>query len=156
MVTIEKLERFHIERVNSLQLTDENVKFAGTVRQFLLDGNSTTHLHVIKSNNDIVGFFKLDINYAASYEFCPENSIGLRSFVLDKNQQGKGLGTAAVKAIYPYLKVNYPMYQWIYLTVNCKNITAFTCYQKGGFEYINEKYLGGAAGPQFIMRGKIT
>ncbi len=48
MVIIEKLESFHIERVNSLQLIDENVKFAGTVRQFLLDGNSTTHLPVTK------------------------------------------------------------------------------------------------------------
>jgi len=31
---------------------------------------------------------------------------------------------------------------------------AFRCYQKGGFEHIHEKYLGGAAGPQFIMRSK--
>jgi hypothetical protein len=52
--------------------------------------------------------------------------------------------------------VNYEKYRSIYLTVNCKNFIAFSCYQKGGFEYTNEKYLGGAAGPQFIMRKKFA
>ena len=156
MITIERLEESHVALVQAIQLTDEQVKFAGTAAEFLLDGSETTHLHVIKSNNEVVGFFKLDIAYADSYEFCPEGSIGLRAFVLDKNQQGKGLGTGTVKALFPYLKANYSAYESIYLTVNCKNPTAFNCYQKGDFEDTNEQYLGGAAGLQFIMRGRIA
>ena len=156
MITIERLEDSHVTLVQAIQLADEQVKFAGTAAEFLLDGSETTHLYVIKSNNEVVGFFKLDIAYADSYEFCPEGSIGLRAFVLDKNQQGKGLGTGTVKALFPYLKANYSAYESIYLTVNCKNLTAFNCYQKGGFEDTNEQYLGGAAGPQFIMRGQIA
>ena len=156
MVTIEKLDDSHLEFVKSIQLADEQVKFAGTAKEFLLDDSGTTHLHVIKFNNDVVGFFKLDTAYPASYEFCPKGCIGLRAFAIDKNQQGKGLGVGAVKALFLYLKAEYASYHSIYLTVNCKNPIAFSCYEKGGFELINEKYLGGAAGPQFIMRGKIA
>ncbi|CAK2968901.1 GNAT family N-acetyltransferase [Vibrio crassostreae] len=156
MITIERLNDAHIEQVNEIQLADEQVKFAGTAAEFLLDGSETTHLHVIKSDNEVVGFFKLDIAYPDFYEFCPEGSIGLRAFVLDKNQQGKGLGTGTVKALFPYLKANYSAYESIYLTVNCKNPAAFNCYKNGGFEDTNEQYLGGAAGPQFIMRGRIA
>ncbi|MEZ8037334.1 MULTISPECIES: GNAT family N-acetyltransferase [Vibrio] len=156
MITIERLEESHVASVQAIQLADEQVKFAGTAAEFLLDGSETTHLHVIKSDNEVVGFFKLDIAYAEHYEFCPEGSIGLRAFVLDKNQQGKGLGTGTVKALFPYLKANYSAYESIYLTVNCKNPAAFNCYKKGGFEDTIEQYLGGAAGPQFIMRGQIA
>lgn len=155
MVTIEKLKKSHIELVNSIELTDEQVAFAATGREFLCDASDTTHLHIIKYNNHVVGFFKLDIAYATNYQFCPEGSIGLRTFVVDKKQQGNGIGTKAVKALFLYLKVNYENYHSVYLTVNCKNLIAFSCYQKGGFEYINEKFLGGAAGPQFIMHRKI-
>ena len=156
MITIERLEGSHVALVQAIQLADEQVKFAATAAEFLIDGSETTHLHVIKFDNGVVGFFKLDIAYAEHYEFCPEGSIGLRAFVLDKNQQGKGLGTGAVKALFPYLKANYAAYDSIYLTVNCKSPVAFHCYKKGGFEDTNEQYLGGAAGPQFIMSGRIA
>ncbi|NOH97734.1 GNAT family N-acetyltransferase [Vibrio sp. 99-70-13A1] len=155
MIIIEKLKNTHFDSVKSIQLEEGQVKFAGTANEFLLDGSETTHLHVIKFNHEVVGFFKLDTAYSGNYEFCPENSLGLRAFALDKNQQGKGLGTGSVKALFPYLKAHYAQYDAIYLTVNCKNPIAFSCYEKGGFEYVNEKYLGGAAGPQFIMRGNI-
>ena len=156
MITIERLNDTQIEQVNEIQLADEQVKFAGTATDFLSDGSETTHLHIIKHGSEVVGFFKLDVAYPAGYKFCPEGSIGLRAFALDKNQQGKGLGTGAVKALFPYLAANYEGYDWIYLTVNCKNHAAYNCYVKGGFEDTNEQYLGGAAGPQFIMRGAIS
>ena len=139
MITIERLEESHVASAQAIELADEQVKFAGTAAEFLLDGSETTHLHVIKSDNEVVGFFKLDIAYPDFYEFCPEGSIGLRAFVLDKNQQGKGLGTGTVKALFPYLKANYSAYESIYLTVNCKNPAAFHCYKKGGFEDTDRK-----------------
>lgn len=155
MVKIEKLKSDDVEEVKKVELAPEQVKFAGTAEEFLLDGSDTTHLHVIKSDDSIVGFFKLDVAYPESYEFCPQGAIGLRAFALDKNQQGKGMGTQAVEALFPYLKENYGAYHSIYLTVNCKNPRAFACYQKAGFNDTNQQYLGGAAGPQHIMVGAI-
>lgn len=106
---------------------------------------------MIKHNDQVIGCFKIDIAYAESYGFCIEGSIGLRTFLIDAKQQGRGFGTLAVKALFPYLKENYANYPRIYLTVNCKNPAAYTCYQKAGFHEAGEHYLGGAAGPQHIM-----
>ncbi|MFS1906110.1 GNAT family N-acetyltransferase [Vibrio lentus] len=155
MITVERLKPLDVERVKNIQLADEQIKFAGTAEAFLLSGSDTIHLHVIKYNNDVVGFFKLDIAYAAGHDFCSERGLGLRAFAVDKNQQGKGIGTGSVKALFPYLKSNYAEYDSIYLTVNCKNPGAVSCYKKGGFVDTNEKYLGGEAGPQHIMKGQI-
>jgi RimJ/RimL family protein N-acetyltransferase len=151
MIDIERLTNSHIASVKCIGLTNAQVEFACSSEEFLMDGSNTTHLHVIKSNDVVVGFFKLDIAYSLNYSFCPEGSIGLRTFALDKNQQGRGIGTDAVKALFSYLKTNYLNYKSIYLTVNVKNPRAIVCYQKAGFEKIDEKYFGGAAGPQHIM-----
>jgi len=155
MIIIEPLTSAHIEQVKSIELGDEQVKFAGTAEEFLLDTSDTIHLHVIKFGYDVIGFFKLDTAYSSNYDFCPDGCIGLRAFALDKNQQGKGFGTQSVKALLLYLKANYDVYHSIYLTVNIKNPGANACYKKGGFECMNDTYLGGNAGPQHIMRGKI-
>ncbi|CAM2834384.1 GNAT family N-acetyltransferase [Moritella viscosa] len=94
--------------------------------------------------------------YTLGDEFHVENGVGLRTFAIDFNQQGKGLGTSSVKALFPYLKENDSSYNFVYLTVNCKNPGARVCYLKGGFEDTGKQYLNGAAGPQYIMQGKIA
>jgi GNAT superfamily N-acetyltransferase len=155
MVTIERLVQAQIESLKKVKLAEEQVKFAGTAEDFLQDGSEATHLHVIKLDGEIVGFFKLDTAYSYNYEFCPATGLGLRAFALDKDQQGKGVGTRTVKALFPYLKEHYTSFEFIYLTVNLKNPGAIACYEKGGFEKTDELYLGGAAGPQHIMRGRL-
>lgn len=156
MLEIERLNESHIDAIRQVSVEDDQVRFAGTAEEFLEDGSDTAHLHVIKHENDVVGFFKLDIAYSKSYPFCPSDGIGLRFFVIDKAQQGKGLGTSAVKALFGYLKTSYPGFNSIYLTVNCKNPAARACYLKGGFEDTGEQYLGGSAGPQHIMWRQIV
>jgi ribosomal protein S18 acetylase RimI-like enzyme len=152
MIEIAKLTNSDIESVKQINLPETQALFAASSKDFLLDCSETMHLHIIKFNNEIVGFFKLDIAYALTYPFCPSDGIGLRTFVIDKDQQGQGIGTNAVKALFFYLKMHYSDYHSIYLTVNCKNIGAYHCYQKGGFECLKEKYLGGMLGPQYVMR----
>ena len=156
MLEIEKVNELNIEAIKLIRLADEQVKFAGTADEFISSANETTHLHVIKNNGSVIGFFKLDVAYSSNYEFCPSDGLGLRAFAIDTSQQGKGLGTKAVKALIPYLKAHYSMFNWVYLTVNCKNPGAKVCYEKGGFENGFEQYLGGLAGPQYIMRAKIA
>ena len=151
MIKLEKLNASEITEVRSIAVHDDQVKFVGTAKEFLADKNGATHLHVIKHNGQVVGCFKIDLAYAESYDFCTEGSIGLRAFLIDAKQQGRGLGILAVKALLPYLKENYANYPRIYLTVNCKNPAALACYQKAGFHEAGEYYLGGAAGPQHIM-----
>ncbi|ANO32802.1 acetyltransferase [Vibrio breoganii] len=156
MIEIERLNSSYVPSVKDIQLSDESVRFASTADDFLLDGSDTTHLHVIKHHGLVVGFFKLDTAYASTYSFCSKNSIGLRTLALDQRQQGKGLGTKSVEALGDYLANHYQSYDFVYLTVNCKNPAAVACYRKGGFEDTGELYLGGEAGPQHVMRRKIT
>ena len=151
MIKLEKLNASDIPVLPSITVHDDQVKFVGTAKDFLADKNESTHLHVIKHNDQLIGCFKIDIAYADDYDFCTEGSIDLRTFLIDARQQGRGLGTSAVKALFPYLKENYANYPRLYLTVNCKNPAAYTCYQKAGFHETGEQYLGGAAGPQHIM-----
>ncbi|MBT2788396.1 MULTISPECIES: GNAT family protein [unclassified Halomonas] len=151
MIKLEKLNAADIAEVRNIAVRDDQLKFVGTAKEFLADSNEATHLHVIKHNDQAVGCFKIDIAYADGYDFCTEGSIGLRAFIIDAKQQGKGLGTLAVKALFPYLKENYANYPRIYLTVNTENPAAYTCYQKAGLHETGEQYLGGAAGPQHIM-----
>lgn len=156
MLEIERLIESHIAAIRKVSIEDEQLRFAGTSEEFLQDSTDTVHLHVIKLDGLIVGFFKLDTAYSEHYPFCPPDGIGLRFFVIDKAQQGKGLGSRVVKALFGYLKMSYSGFNSVYLTVNCKNTVARACYLKGGFEDSGELYLGGLAGPQHIMRRKIA
>ncbi|MCG7537036.1 GNAT family N-acetyltransferase [Pseudoalteromonas sp. OOF1S-7] len=155
MVVIEKLSSSHIAGVQSIQLAPEQVRFAPIPDEFLTDECDTTHLHVIYFEDTVVGYFKLDLAYAKKYEYCPPDALGLRAFVIGKQYQGKGLGTAAVQTLMAYLGVHYTSYKWLYLGVNCQNVGAYTCYVKAGLAVCEELYLGGPAGPQYIMYGKL-
>lgn len=151
MLTIERVKESDFHKIREISIEDEQLQFAGTSEEFIEDASDTAHLHIIKQEGDVVGFFKLDIAYAEQYPFCPADGMGLRFFVIDKAKQGRGLGTSAVKALFPFLKSNYPHFHSIYLTVNSKNPAARACYLKGGFEEHGETYMGGPAGPQHIM-----
>lgn len=152
MLEINKLDDSHITAIKMISLTEEQVRFAGTAESFLAEVSETVHRYVIEYGAEVVGFFKIDVEYPRKYEFCPEGALGLRAFAIDRSQQGKGIGKGTVGALFPYLKLNYPEHSAVYLTVNCKNPAAISCYEKGGFERTGELYLGGAAGPQHIMR----
>ncbi|MBU2898134.1 GNAT family N-acetyltransferase [Vibrio hepatarius] len=154
-ISVDKFYIFQSNEVNKITITDEQVQYAGTAKGFLVGGNDTTYLHVIKNNDIIIGFFKIDTAYSGSFSFCPNNGLGLKAFAIDINFQGKGIGTQVVKELLPYLETNYPEYKSVYLTVNCKNPAAKSCYQKGGFSDTEELYLGGDAGPQHIMYAKL-
>ncbi|PSV25424.1 MULTISPECIES: GNAT family N-acetyltransferase [unclassified Photobacterium] len=139
------------EGVKAVSLFEDQILFAATADDFLESESATMHLYVIKLNSQIVGFFKIDIAYSHDVDFCSENCIGLRTFVIDQKLQGKGIGKQALMVLFTYLAKNYSNYQRIYLTVNCKNTVAKRCYETAGFTFTGERYLGGLFGPQEIM-----
>ncbi len=156
MIKIERMKPHHLEQVTTLEVAEDQLKYVGTLEEILVNVSDACHPHVVIANNEIVGFFLLDIEYPENYDFCAVNSVGLRAFLISNKYQGKGYGKGATLALRPYLKANIPKYQYIYLTVNCKNVAAYRCYLSANFEDTKALYLGGAAGPQHIMRLKIT
>lgn len=151
MIAIEKLTPQHLEELSKVVLAKDQIQFACSAKEFLKESNQRVHLHVIKHTSKVIGFFKLDCGYHEDYAFCPSDALGLRSFVIDKRLQGQGLGQITIKALIVFLKQHYSHYSWLYLTVNCKNMLAKSCYQKAGFLEENALYLDGPAGPQHIM-----
>ena len=156
MIQIEKLSDSHIESLLQIRLTEDQAKYSSTPKAFLAEHSNLLDMHVIKSDGLVAGFFKLDTAYSEHYDFCPSDALGLRSFAVGSNFQGRGIGTGAVRTLLPYLQANYYRFNWIYLTVNLLNPAARVCYLKGGFEDSGAQYLGGSRGPQHIMRAKIT
>ena len=152
MLTFDKLRLGYIDAVSSVSLLDEQVRFAGTADEFLTSQCEGVDHHVILLDDDVIGFFKVDRLYSETYEFCPKGSIGLRALVIDHRQQGKGIGTQAVMDMIPYLARSYPDFSSVYLTVNCENPGAIRCYLKAGYVDTEALYIGGAAGPQHIMK----
>lgn len=56
-----------------------------------------------------------------------------------------------LRALPSYLNESYPERSAVYLTVNCRNVAAYQCYLKAGFQDTGNLYHGGPAGPQHIM-----
>ncbi|EOX4457812.1 GNAT family N-acetyltransferase [Vibrio antiquarius] len=156
MITFEKLNKAHEASVLTIQLSDEHIKFASTPKAFLSDLTTSIDRLVIKYNDEVVGFFKLDLNYSDNHSFCSDHDLGFRTLALDTRVQGNGLGTQCMKQLPRYLADNYPARGYVYLTVNCKNLGAKACYSNAGFEDTGKLYRGGPAGPQHIMRRKIA
>lgn len=152
MIAIEKLSATHIDVVEPIEMTDEQAIYAGTVGDFLSDDAAPIDRYVITDGGKVIGFFKIDREYANHHGFCEAKSLGLRAFLIDLSQQGKGIGKRAAKAIKPSMEQVYPGYHALYLTVNCKNPAAYRCYLGAGFVDTGELYLGGPAGPQHVMK----
>lgn len=107
--------------------------------------------HVILADGVPAGFFGIDTTYAAGHTFAPTGSIGVRMFMIDHAQQGRGIASAACRAMPAYLAAEYPQAPSCWLTVNCRNPGARTAYLRGGFRDTKELYLDGGFGPQHIM-----
>ncbi|MEJ2765590.1 GNAT family N-acetyltransferase [Photobacterium sp. MCCC 1A19761] len=152
MVRIEAMKHHHLDEVIQLSVSEEQLKFVGTIDEILVNIDNVVHPHVIMSDDRVVGFFLIDTTYANNYEFAEPGSLGLRAYLIGQQYQGQGLGKLAVQELSGFLSLHYPQFQQIYLTVNCKNPGAKHCYLSGGFEDTESLYLGGAAGPQHIMK----
>ncbi|GGQ98519.1 GNAT family N-acetyltransferase [Deinococcus ruber] len=104
----------------------------------------------------VVGFYRLDFGpgAVAGRDFG-RPSVGLRAFFLGAAWQGKGLGTLALHAVLSDLRRRHPASELLALSVNLRNAAARHLYLKAGFVDHGEVYLGGAAGPQYVMLREI-
>lgn len=154
-IKIERLSSNSINLVKLIELEEEHERFASSVDEFLNSGSDDVHQLIIRLNQAVIGFFKLDAQYSKLHHFCTSKDLGLRTLAIDKRYQGQGFGLLGLKKLEVYLSDHYSEFQSVYLTVNHKNPAAISLYEKAGFEYTGEDYLKGPAGPQYIMRKKV-
>ena len=83
-------------------------------------------VHVIKKQGTVVGMFRVDTRFHFGLAFALADTPGIRSFIIDKNKQGQGLGTEACRMMSFYLRGIVPMARGVYMLVNVNNEGAFT------------------------------
>jgi ribosomal protein S18 acetylase RimI-like enzyme len=128
--------------------------FVGAIADMLADAEVSTNSEpmAIVSDGSVVGYYRIERNASAvAGRPFAEPTLGLRSFFIDANEQGKGLGRAAIEAIFADLAVRHPDRVRLVLTVNCSNAPALALYIGAGFEDSGELYHGGRAGPQQLL-----
>lgn len=139
------------DAVCALKVAPEQVVFSGQAEQFVTDPSPDMDIHVIHADSALVGFFRIDLDYARIHDFAAPGDLGLRSVIVDHRHQGRGIGSAMIRALPAYVARHYPTATDIWLTVNLRNPGARKSYLNGGFVDNGAHYLGGDAGPQHIL-----
>ena len=140
--------------VRALQVAPGQRDYVGdaafNLEQALVDPSSEAM--AILADDRVVGFYRLDFapNAVAGRSFGAP-SVGLRAFMLDVAQQGRGYGTRAALALCDDLQRRHPRCRLLVLMVNCRNRAAVAAYRKAGFVDTGELHRGGRAGPQHLM-----
>jgi RimJ/RimL family protein N-acetyltransferase len=98
-----------------------------------------------------VGYFQLDRAGVPGAPAGPD-ILGLRAFLVDRRVQGKGVATAALARLAPYVRERFPDIRTVALTVNTDNPPAIAVYRRAGFvDAGTGVYHGGTAGPQHVL-----
>jgi predicted acetyltransferase len=155
MVSLRKMEEQDTGAVLQLEIKEEQTGYVSPIEQILARVEPSRDYYLLEMDGNIVGFFIIDNAYTQKHAFAKPEDIGLLAYFVDAKHQGKGVGKAGVKALYPYLQDQYPNALSVVLTVNCKNLPAIKSYLQGGFEDTEQLYHGGGSGPQHIMRMRL-
>lgn len=151
MISLHPLQEPHLQQLEHLKVSDEQLKYVGTMEEILVNVSDIVHPHVVVVENQVVGIFLIDTQYHLQHDFCGDKALGFRAFFIDEKHQGKGYASSVMKALREYINQHYLDSEYLYLTVNCKNPIAYRCYANAHFVDTGELYHGGAAGPQHIM-----
>ncbi len=157
MISIEKYSVKREYEANLLSVKPEQSEFTvGNITEVVSSLKEYEHPHLIISNGEVAGFFLLDLSYTETYGFSNSKALGVRALLVDQRFQGQGVATKAINLLPSYVVNNYPDFQVLQLTVNCRNKVAYNCYCKCGFEDTGALYLGGPVGPQHVMQRKVA
>ena len=155
MIRFRRIDESGYAAVSHLAVTPEQRPFVGSIESILRDKSPGAHCYVIQLDKEIAGFFIIDTCYSSSHPFASERELGLRSFFIDRDHQGKGFGRQATAMLKAFLRNTYPDNDSVALTVNRRNGVARHCYLAAGFSDTGELY-DGPAGPKHILRMKLV
>jgi RimJ/RimL family protein N-acetyltransferase len=98
-----------------------------------------------------VGFFVLDRDPVFAAVARAPDTLGVRAFFVDREHQGRGIGTAALRALPAFVAERHPDVRHLALTVNVANPVAVRAYTRAGFRDTGRLDHSGAYGAQHIL-----
>ena len=140
--------------VCALRADPAQYAFIGDVESNLIAAQAApdTEAMAVLEGECVAGFYRIDLRPGgiAGCDYV-DRCAGLRSFMIDRGRQGRGLGTRALLACCADLERRHPALRMLALTVNCANAGAIHAYRKAGFVDSGSLYFGGPSGPQRLM-----
>jgi hypothetical protein len=150
-VTIAPLAEEDIAAVQALTVKPFQKIFSGPSVDLRAGTEAGFSVHVIKKQGTVVGMFGVDTRFHFGLAFALADTPGIRSFIIDQNKQGQGLGTEACRMMPFYLRSIVPMARGVYMLVHANNEGAFKSCFRGGWTDTGEKYTLGHTGPHHIL-----
>ncbi|MFC0199120.1 GNAT family N-acetyltransferase [Paracoccus rhizosphaerae] len=152
MITLSLLGRDRFDDVSHIAVAPEQEPFCGSIASHFAADEPSCDFHAVRLDGVAVGFFKIDRDYAARMNLACPKELGLRGVMIDRAQQGRGIGKAAMAQLRRHLRQTYPDARTCVLTVNTINAAARATYLSAGFRDEGQLYLGGNLGPQHVLR----
>ncbi|WP_238097266.1 GNAT family N-acetyltransferase [Vibrio cincinnatiensis] len=112
MLIIEKYNKSRDAEVEKLRVKPEQVQFTvDKLGEFILSLKEDEHPHLIIENDQVVGFFVLDLSYSKAYSFSDPKALGVRALLIDHNHQGLGVASRAMNLLPSYVASTYPDFE---------------------------------------------
>jgi RimJ/RimL family protein N-acetyltransferase len=106
----------------------------------------------ILHDDTVIGCYRLDASArSVSGRDFDRPALGLRSFFIDSQWQGRGFGRAALDALIADAMRRHHHARMLVLTVHTSNTIALKLYRRAGFIENGELYHGGHGGPQHLL-----
>ena len=131
----------------------EQEPFSGAARDTLPVAEATPGRLPVAALADGVpfGYLMLDVGPDVRAYAPGDDVVGVRGVYVDAAYQGRGLGTAMLRALPPFARERYPAGRRLALTVNVSNPRAIRAYLRAGFTDTGRLYHGGRLGPQHVL-----
>lgn len=144
--------------VRALRADPAQYAFVGDVVANLIHAQASpaSEPMAILADGEVIGFYRIDLRpgIVAGCDYGT-TCAALRSLLIDRNWQGRGLGTRALQACCEDLEHRHPQLRMLALTVNCGNLNAIRAYRNTGFVDSGRLYFGGRSGPQHLLLRKL-
>lgn len=158
MVRLVKYNKCHFEILDSYKLNKTQSNFTATIDYCINERKDTEDvlktLVTVLYKDLPVGFFVLDRGENKFNITSNPNAILVRSFSINPDYQGKGIGTKSMELVVDFTKKHIPNINEIVLSVNFKNNNAYNVYLNSGYVDNNQTIMG-RMGAQHVLSKRI-
>jgi RimJ/RimL family protein N-acetyltransferase len=154
-VRVHPVDAMLAARLGRLRLAPGQTPYIGEIAFNLADArrDPMSEAMAVLAGDQPIGFYRLDLAPRAIVgRDLDAPHAGLRSLWLDRDWQGRGLGTATVRACCDDARRRHPERRWLALLVDCGNRPAIRAYRRAGFRATGERRSAGSWPQQVMLR----